>query len=831
MKLMRNQRYSAHLIGRVSHQSVLAAVLIVCTHDILADTLTADRSTPEPSRPSVISIPALHTKFWQLGRVGSVQSTNTSGISDQYIASNTVEELSLEHETIPALAEDRVFVEQKTKSVKSTKNLKKKEALNSYNEPTISLPPVTVTAKRQDNEVNSPYNTRYNRLKASTGTKTDTPIMETPVSIQVVPRQVLRDQQVISLDQALHNVSGVIANPGIEGDEVSTRGFANAFIFRDGARLPSGDLNSQEETVHLDRIEVLKGPGAILFGQMEPGGMVNQVSKQPLAEPYYELAQQFGSFNFYRTTIDAGGALLADPGLKYRFNLAYENAGSFVDLVENNRIFVAPVLRWDISPTTQFTIQLQYKDSLDPLKVSIPFIGTRPAPVPRNTDLGEPGLGNHENQVYGGFHWSHAFNQDWTISHRFFASRIEQSTRRIVSATDTPLGGTSLKRLGTDVYSQQNYYYTTLNLTGHFDTGKIAHTLLLGGDYTGQDGGLRSRNFLYQPIDVFRPIHDINRKLSDSLGEVSGFDAYGFYVQDQAHLPFDLYALAGFRYDRVRERTEFVQRTLDQPLLSEGVQTVADDALTPRFGLLWRPLTELSFYGSYTENFGASSDPSTTGRPLPPETAQQWEVGIKTSLFDGRLTGSLALFDLIKQNVARPDPANPRFSIAIGEARHRGMEIDLAGEVTPGCNIIGSYAYLDSEITKDSAKKFNDTGQIIGVNDGATGNRLAGTPRHTGSMWASCELTEGRFQGLKLGAGVIARSQNFADQANNALRLPGYATVNLMFGYARNIGPSTLSFQLNIDNLLDKTYFESSSPVGANYGTTRTFLGSVRIEF
>ncbi|CAG7857163.1 hypothetical protein MCAMS1_01897 [biofilm metagenome] len=216
---------------------------------------------------------------------------------------------------------------------------------------------------------------------------------------------------------------------------------------------------------------------------------------------------------------------------------------------------------------------------------------------------------------------------------------------------------------------------------------------------------------------------------------------------------------------------------------------------------------------------------------MAPETAKQWEIGIKTSLFDSRLTGSLAFFDLTKQNVARPDPANPRFSLATGEVRHRGVEFDIAGAISPDCNIIGSYAYLDSEIIKDSTQEYDNTGNLIGVNDGATGNRLAGTPRHTGSLWTSCNITQGRFQGLKLGAGVVARGQNFTDQTHNELRLPGYATVNFMLGYERSIGSSMLSFQLNIDNLLDKTYFENGGSGGANYGIPRTFLGSVRVEF
>lgn len=255
--------------------------------------------------------------------------------------------------------------------------------------------------------------------------------------------------------------------------------------------------------------------------------------------------------------------------------------------------------------------------------------------------------------------------------------------------------------------------------------------------------------------------------------------------------------------------------------------------MTPRAGLLWRPLPELSLYASYTENFGANNGLTSDGLALPPESVQQYEVGVKTEFYDGRLSGTLALFDITKQNVARADPSNPLFTVVTGEVRHRGVEVDVAGEVAPGWQIIGSYAYLDSEITKDSQQVLDpDTGEVIGVNDGNTGNRGEGTPRHAASLWSTYDIEQGLLKGLKLGAGMVARSQNFAGAGNNDLRLPGYVTAGLLLGYERKLGASQVSFQFNIENLLDKTYFESSGAnVTAFYGAPRTFLGQVRVEW
>jgi len=209
---------------------------------------------------------------------------------------------------------------------------------NGSDQGATELPEMTVTASPLDE-------TSYNVPTATTATKTDTPIMETPVSIQVVPQQVLKDQQAFRLEQALWNVSGVYTQPVAfgqgAGEIFNLRGFRTLDQYRNGFRYSGiGTL----ELANLDRIEVLKGPASILYGRIEPGGLINLVTKQPLASPYYLLQQQLGSFDFYRTTLDATGPVAKDHGLFYRFNLAYENAGSFIEFLENERVFIAPTL-------------------------------------------------------------------------------------------------------------------------------------------------------------------------------------------------------------------------------------------------------------------------------------------------------------------------------------------------------------------------------------------------------------------------------------------------------------------------------------------------------
>jgi iron complex outermembrane receptor protein len=283
---------------------------------------------------------------------------------------------------------------------------------------------------------------------------------------------------------------------------------------------------------------------------------------------------------------------------------------------------------------------------------------------------------------------------------------------------------------------------------------------------------------------------------------------YGVYFQDQIELPYDVFALGGVRYDSAD-----IRDNLSKTITSD------DNQVSLRGGLLWRPIPELSLYGSYTENFGASNGLDADGKSLPPQTAQQWETGIKTELWDGRFTGTLAYFELTKQNLAVPDPANPVRSRAIGEAEIHGLEFDVAGELLPGWRLIGAYSYLPFAKVTDHGAGENQ------------GNRLPLAPRHAGSLWSTYEFEGGDLQGLKFGAGVRAVGQREGNPGNS-YQLPGYVTVGLMASYGINVGPSRVSLQLNLDNLIDKTYFLGSNGGShIQFGAPRTFLGSVRVDF
>jgi iron complex outermembrane recepter protein len=683
---------------------------------------------------------------------------------------------------------------------------------------TTTLKAVTVTGQPGYAD-NDPYNTDYNRPNASTATKTDTPIMQTPFSVQVVSKQVMNDQQVTRLDKAVQNVSGVTQAPTGQGvtDSYQIRGFQNNITYRDGVLVPGvlgGSSSTRRDTANLERVEVLKGPGSILFGRADPGGIVNMVTKQPLTTPYYSLQQQFGSYDFYRTTADATAPITADKKLLYRLNLSYENAGSFRDFINNERVFVAPVVKWNISQKTQAALEFEYQRFNDKPDPGVAPIGNRPAPVPINRALLVP-LNNQNagDRMLGGFNWSHEFNDNWKLTHRFTSEFMDKDSKTTFFGPALANGTITPGYNNANVQSQR--YFTTLNLIGNISTGVLNHKMLFGHDYFVIDDQLSNRFGGTAPaFNIFNPVYSATPPVLTKSPDTNFTQTWhGLYFQDQIELPYHLHALAGLRYDNA----EGINNVLGR--VSEAV-----DHISPRGGLLWQPAQWLSLYGSYTENFGGSNSLfNTDGSSLPPESAQQWETGFKTEFWDKRLRTTVSYFELTKQNLRTADPLIPNLNRAIGEAKSKGIEFDTTGELLPGWNIIAAYSYMPfAEITKDV---------VFGGGTGNQGNRLFLAPRNSGSLWSTYEFQKSALRGIKFGAGAVSVGQRQGNAANS-YQLPGYVTANLMASYQIKVGATKVTTQLNVDNLLDKTYYAgTNSGSFITFGAPRTFMGSVRVEF
>ena len=673
-------------------------------------------------------------------------------------------------------------------------------------------------------------------------TKTDTPILELPLSVQVVPQAVLQNQQVTRIEEAVRNVSNVYQTKAAFSDfadQFVIRGFLNnQVVYRDGFRIDTG-FSGKQETADIEQIEVLKGPASILYGRIEPGGLINYTTKKPLPDSRYALQQQFGSFTTYRTSLDATGPISGNK-LAYRFNASYEHNASFRQFVGDERWFLAPVVQWKISPVTQLSVAWEYfNNKTTPDNIGLIPYGDRPLsglvsvnnvlqnfPIYRN--LGEPTDFHDATQQTANVSFSHLFNQRWQLNAMFnFAVSNEKGGGAYADfSTDEDVNLGILPR--TLEVSQiglmfRNYVVTyafDINMLGKFNTWGVKHNLLLGGDYyRGQPDqtccGING--LLLDDISIFAPVHGVTiGPVDPSLAFTiyGNLGWYGLYLQDQVQLPYHLFVLAGLRYDMAHDRVS--------SKFGEGGSS--DHKISPRVGIVWQPREWLSLYGSYVENFGATNGEvvDRNNKPLPPQTAQQWEVGVKTA-FGKRFLGTLAYYDLTKQNIATADPLFPNdgsHALPIGEANSHGVELDLAGTILPHWNLLVAYAYTEAKIVND-------------LYFGTAGNRLSNVPKNGGRIWTTYSLLGGEVRRLTLGAGLTARSVREGDMKNDYL-LPGFATVDAMASYSFPLRKSNLMLQVNIHNLLSRDYFEASGDFLRGRiapGSPLAVMSSIRFEF
>ncbi len=691
---------------------------------------------------------------------------------------------------------------------------------------TTTLKAMTVTGNA--NKGDDP--TAYKVTNASSATKTDTPIMDTPMSIQVIPKQVLKDQQALRIKDALKNISGVFwaTDPMYEGFQM--RGFVSdgsTTVYRNGLRI----RRAQHEVANLEQLEVIKGPAAAIYGRIEPGGLINVVTKKPLDTPYYSLEQQFGSYDLYRTTADATGPINKDRSLLYRLNLAYQNNNLFIDTMDQERFFVAPSLTWKPSDRTELNLNFEYQHDTRVNYTGLPVVGNRPAniPVSRYLGFGSDNERAVHDKLIVGFDWSHQFNDNWKVQHRFHYYNLDYqgNNQSFFNGPVNPTNNrTATRSTTTTPIDDTDTYATNIDLIGKFKFLGTQHQALAGFDYfwekrDGEGFASTPAPATHRPVvDIFNPVYgQVPLPTPKDFNSFSTLTQswYGTYFQDQITLFDKLHIMGGGRYDWATRSSGSASTSIEAARNRET--EVQNDAFSPRVGLVYQPWSWLALYGNYVESLGgANTALASSGKPLDAETAQQHEVGFKTELLDKKLLTTVAFYDLTKQNVATADPTNPRFSVQTGEARSRGMEVDVSGQVTNGLNLIATYAYTDTEITKD--------------NRGDQGHRFWNVPKNSGSFWAKYAVQEPSLRGLSFGAGTYLIGQREGNNANT-WQMPGYVRVDALLGYAWKVGHSTVTTQLNVNNLLDKTIYETSAFGGflAQPGAPRTFMGSIRVEF
>lgn len=706
--------------------------------------------------------------------------------------------------------------------------------------------------------------TSYAAPIQSVGTKVNTPVMDTPVATKIVTHQMLEDQQAITLDQALRNVSGINtagggnAALGNSFTKLNIRGFPTQNYFRNGFRIDSfgyaftGPGNA--ELANVENIEVLKGPAAILYGAVEPGGIVNLNTKQPLDHPAHSIQQQIGSYASYRTILDVTGPVTPDKSLLYRFVGSYENDGSFRQFDYSRNWMVNPTFRWNVDADTWIRVSEQYqRNNLNQDQYFIPYYNNVISLwLGRSVNFGPPSPYTQEQSLTE-LTWHHNLNKDWSIQQTAFMQLLRNNWQDIGGSTTiqdcitsplyvgscyTPSNSVLINYLSYPSDNRQAEYATTVNLVGHFKTTEeISHTLLFGGDYYRYNfRGINQAPAYPGTVALLGPpvaLPPLPYGLVPSNATEQYADNVGIYLQDQIKLPYGFNVLGGARYQYINSRTGAADTSNFCGLFSSNFYTgtpipcnfdtitkrgqFIDQRITPRTALLWRALEWISFYGSYAESYSPNYNGQLvygTNQPTPPSAGVQEEVGIKLSLLNDKLQITADYYHLVKTNIPVGIPHNFNSVMLIGEGRSQGPEFEIQGELLPGWNVNLAYANIDAITTKSIPNNLNAP---------PVGSPIPFVRRNTGTLSSSYEFKQGQLKGLKLGARYDYTGYlPFYHYANDGSYIygaptPSYGLVGIFGSYELNYNGYKITTQLNVDNLFDKTYFTAGGLVPASF--------------
>ncbi len=688
---------------------------------------------------------------------------------------------------------------------------------------------------------------RYEAGRSDSLTGFPLDFLDMPRIVETIPEQLILDQKVTELDQALRNVPGVSLSDGFGGtnDDFFLRGYRRNTVYRDGLRRRS---NFKINTTNIDRVEVIKGPASIGFGQVEPGGLVNVVTKAPLAEPWNYVELRGGRWNDLMTLLDISRPVKDTFG--FRAVASLQDAESFRDFTTIKRNVIAASGEFRLTDSTSLGVSIEYRDEERPLDrgtiaVAVPD-GTRRVvneitDIPTSRRFGEDfEIFETEFQFYS-IDLSHAFSDNWTlrasvafetsdsddiqvrpravfvfdesaqIIDGFFADPMNIPTPEPFFDEDTDQIWISRRVDGSQDRSIDATFVNFL-VTGEFETGRVTHQLAFTADYR-EDEETRFFGTTPNTNGVTTPLFNLRDPIYGQLqpGFTGGFDTatdtdeYGFAIQDFVRFNDKFAALVGLRFDEA-------DADGSGPLDSKS-------ELSPQVGVLFSPTENVSVFASYAEAFVPNTSLSvdldgnvSVTDPFDPENSKQFEVGVKTQFLDGKLNLSVAGFDIKKENVVIG--SGDEAMLADGQDAS-GFEVSLTGQPIPGMNLVVGYANVDTELP-----------------DGTTPRNVADD---TFNGWISYEVQEGSLAGFGFGGGVFYSGDRFGDNANT-WRLGSYTTYdasvwyNLPFSFSGRDESLPTRVQLSGKNLGDEEYFPASgfnNGQRVNIGTPRAWFLSV----
>lgn len=685
------------------------------------------------------------------------------------------------------------------------------------------LAPIVVRGE----EASSPTSDRILVKSARSATKTVTPVAETPQSITTIARKQIDDQNPQTVGEALRYTAGVLSDRDSSSryDSVFLRGFGsfgtatNYVSYLDGLKLVRGQAfaTSSIDPFFLDRVDVLKGPSALLYGQISPGGLVNQVSREPSDVQSNEVRLETGSDGRAQGGFYSTGPITADGTLQYGLATVGRSSGTRYDDVDEQRLGVAPSLKWQPDGDTSMVISGYYqRDPEGGYFNSIYPKFLAPSGLARHLDrdfnIGDPSYDAFERTQYGvGYRFQHSFDDRVTIRSNFRYSGVDTDMRSLQMAS--PMSGAGIiPRHAVHSIEDASGFSFDNQAEFKFDTGAVRHTLLAGIDLQHSTSSWEYLMGAATPIDVANP--DYDRPVGPFAAVIDSDQSLrqtGVYLQDQIELG-RLRAVVGLRHDWTEQQTD--------NLLAGTTSDQSSKATSYRAGLLYLFDNGIAPYASYSTSFEPVTGTDAAGNGFVPTEARQYEVGIKYQPAGLDALFTIAAFDIRQQNVLSPGSV-PGFNVQQGEIHSRGLEFEARGNLTSNLELIAALSLLDTKVSDSS-------------NASVVGNRPQAVPRYYGSVWANYTVYTGMLEGLTIGGGVRIVGSSYGDDANE-VKADGYTLLDAALKYdfgARNPELKGLEATLNLTNLLDKEYYSSCSyGTFCQYGNGRTVLAGLRYKW
>ncbi len=649
----------------------------------------------------------------------------------------------------------------------------------------------------------------YKVDSSSSATRSEIALKDTPQSVSVVTQKIIEDIGATRLIEALDLAGGVTRANNFGGQGLTgfnLRGFTSGEFYRNGFPINRGYPNAPDSNT-IERVDVLRGPSSSLYGRGDPGGTFNLISKTPKSEQQTTLGAQLNSEGLYRTTVDTTGTIPNAENIGYRLNVIAEGGDSYRDHVESKRYGIAPVIQWQASDATKVTFEADILRNQHPLdRGQTRYAGQKSFNSSPETYLWE--TGKYNNRLYNDNNMTqlrveHDLGNDWKLNAgvQYLNGKLHGYA---VEANGIQDDGETLNR---------NYNYRELkwqdtdaqiNLTGNFQLLGLAHILVTGLEYENYDyksyiirSDPKSNNY---PINIYDPV------LGQPLPELKNITTHdrenlkttAVFVQDQIDLDKRLSALLGLRF-------EHYEHDYKNLLPNTANWNTSHDAFIPRLGLVFKARNDLSIYSNAAKSFKPNTGASRNGEGFDPEEGMAYELGFKWQALDNMLSVDSAIFYAKKENVLTLDPVDSAYKVAAGEVRSQGIELNVAGQITPAWKIIGGYAYTDAEVSKDNTLK--------------KGTTLANIPKNSFNLLNIYEFQDGRLQGLGLGINQKYIDKRAGQTANSTYTMKGYAVTDLVSYYQAT---PKLRINLDLKNLFDKVYDESAFNLYAYSGESRT---------